>query len=41
MVSLESEGADGKIHTADSTGLLVFTSDGQMSLQVMERNPHS
>jgi hypothetical protein len=39
MVSLESEGADGTIHTADSIGLLVFTSDGYMSVQVIERNP--
>ncbi len=36
---LEGEGADGKIHRADSTGLLVFTRDGHMSVQVMERNP--
>jgi hypothetical protein len=38
---LEQEGADGKIHKADSTGLLVFTRDGHMSVQVMERNPHT
>ena len=36
---LEAEGADGKIHRADSIGLLVFTRDGHMSVQVMERNP--
>ena len=36
---LEQQGADGKIHRAKSTGLLVFTSDGHMSVQVMERNP--
>ncbi|HYM77297.1 MAG TPA: lipocalin-like domain-containing protein [Candidatus Dormibacteraeota bacterium] len=36
---LESEGADGKIHRADSTGQLVFTRDGHMAVQVMERNP--
>jgi Lipocalin-like domain len=35
---LEREGADGKVHRADSTGLLVFTHDGHMSVQVMERN---
>ena len=40
LASLEAEGTDGKIHRADSTGLLVFTRDGHMSVQVMERNPH-
>jgi Lipocalin-like domain len=39
MVSLETPGADGKLHRADSTGLLVFTREGHMSVQVMERNP--
>jgi hypothetical protein len=39
LASLETEGADGKIHKADSTGLLVFTQDGHMSVQVMERYP--
>src|SRR5208282_3816934 len=39
LLSLESQGSDGKIHRADSTGLLVFTRDGHMSVQVMERNP--
>ena len=36
---LEEEGADGKIHRADCTGLLVYTRDGHMSVQVMYRNP--
>jgi lipocalin-like protein len=36
---LEEEGADGKIHRADCTGLLVYTRDGHMSVQVMHRNP--
>ena len=27
--------------SADSTGLLVFTGDGHMSVQVMERNPQA
>jgi len=39
LASLEQEGADGKIHKSDSTGLLVFTRDGHMSVQVMDRNP--
>ncbi|MGC1451602.1 MAG: lipocalin-like domain-containing protein [Candidatus Sulfotelmatobacter sp.] len=36
---LEEQGADGKVHRADCTGLLVYTSDGHMSVQVMYRNP--
>jgi len=36
---LEEEGADGKIHRADCAGLLVYTRDGHMSVQVMYRNP--
>ena len=39
LVSLETPGPDGKIHKADSTGLFVFTRDGHLSVQVMERNP--
>ncbi len=35
---LEEEGADGKIHRADCSGLLVYTRDGHMSVQVMYRN---
>jgi len=41
LASLEQQSADGKIRRGDSTGLLVFTRDGHMSVQVMERNPHS
>ena len=36
---LEEPGADGKVHRADCTGLLVYTRDGHMSVQVMYRNP--
>src|SRR5208337_384831 len=36
---LEQEGADGKIHRADCTGLLVYARDGHTSVQVMYRNP--
>ena len=39
LVWLEEEGGDGKIHKADCTGLLVYTRDGHMSVQVMYRNP--
>lgn len=35
---LEEEGADGNVHKADCTGLLVYTPDGHMSVQVMYRN---
>ena len=38
---LEEEGADGKVHRADCTGMLVYTSDGHMSVQVMYRNPQA
>jgi Lipocalin-like domain len=41
LLWLEESDADGKIHKADCTGLLVFTSDGHMSVQVMYRNPRS
>ena len=34
---LEEPGADGKVHRADCTGLLVYTRDGHMSVQVMYR----
>jgi hypothetical protein len=35
---LEEQGADGKVHRADCTGLLLYTRDGHMSVQVMYRN---
>lgn len=38
LVWLEEPDADGKIHKADCTGLLVYTRDGHMSVQVMYRN---
>lgn len=38
LVWLEEPDADGKIHKADCTGLLVFTRDGHMSVQAMYRN---
>jgi hypothetical protein len=41
LASLEQEGADGKIHKSDSSGLLVFTHDDHISVQVMERNPQA
>ena len=41
LVWLEEPGADGKIHRADCTGLLVYTRDGHMSVQVMYRSPQA
>lgn len=38
---LEEPDADGTIHKADCTGLLVYTRDGHMSVQVMYRNPQT
>jgi hypothetical protein len=38
---LEEPGADGQVHNVDCTGLLVYTRDGHMSVQVMYRNPPS
>jgi len=38
---LEEPDAGGKIHRADCTGLLVYTRDGHMSVQVMYRNPQT
>ncbi len=38
---LEEEGADGNVHRADCTGMLVFTHEGRMSVQVMYRNPQA
>ena len=39
LASLERPGADGKVHRVDCSGLFVFTRDGHVSVQVMERNP--
>jgi hypothetical protein len=38
---LEEEGPDGKVHRADCTGMLVYTRDGHMSVQVMYREPQT
>jgi Lipocalin-like domain len=35
---LEEEGTDGNVHKADCTGLLMYTPDGHMSVQVLYRN---
>ena len=36
---LEQPGADGELHKIECCGLLVYTRDGHMSVQVMEREP--
>ncbi len=36
---LEEPDANGEVHKADCTGLLVYTRDGHMSVKVMYRNP--
>jgi len=38
---LEEPDADGTVHKADCTGLLVYTRDGHTSVQVMYRNPQT
>ena len=35
LVSLESQGADGQLRKFDRAGILVYTSDGHMSVQLM------
>jgi len=41
LVWLEEPDADGKINKADCTGLLVYTREGHMSVQVMYRSPQA
>lgn len=41
LVWFEEPGADGKTQRADCTGLLIFTSDGHISVQVMYRSPQT
>ena len=38
---LEQPGADGKLHKIECCGMLVYTPDGHMSVQVMEREPQA
>lgn len=38
LVSLEEPDVGGNLHVADCSGLLVYTRDGHMSVQVMYRN---
>jgi hypothetical protein len=39
LVALEEEDVDGRLQKADCVGMLMFTLDGHMSVQVMYRNP--
>jgi len=41
LVQLEEPDASGNVHNADCSGLLVYTPDGHMSVQVMYRNPQA
>jgi len=41
LVSLEQPGPDGKPQKVDCSGLLVYTREGRMSVQVMERQPQA
>jgi len=41
LVSLEEPTAGGKVEKVECTGMLVFTRDGHMSVQVMYRNPEA
>lgn len=41
LVWLEEPTAGGKVERVDCTGMLVFTRDGHMSVQVMYRNPQA
>jgi Lipocalin-like domain len=41
LVWLEEPDANGTVHKADCTGLLVYSRDGHMSVQVMYRNPQT
>jgi hypothetical protein len=38
---LEEPDADGKVHRVDCTGMLAFTGDGHISVQVMYRSPQT
>jgi hypothetical protein len=39
LASLEELGADGQMHRVDCSGMLVYSADGHMSVQVMYRSP--
>jgi hypothetical protein len=39
LVELDQPGPDGKLNRIDSSGMFVFTADGHLSVQVMDRAP--
>ena len=39
LVELDQPDADGKLHVVDCSGMFVFTRDGHLSVQVMDREP--
>jgi len=39
LVELDQPGPDGKLNRVDSSGMFVFTRDGHLSVQVMDREP--
>ncbi len=41
LVALEVVDADGKVRHGDSTGMFVFTSEGRLAVQVMDRTPQA
>ena len=41
LVSLERVDADGKVQRGDSTGMFVFTREGRLAVQVMDRTPQA
>jgi hypothetical protein len=39
LVELDQPGPDGTLHVVDCSGMFVFTRDGRLSVQVMDREP--
>ena len=39
LASLEEQDTDGQLHKVDYTGMIVYTRDGHMSVQIMARDP--
>ncbi len=41
LVALEVVDADGRLHRRDSAGMFVFTREGRLAVQVMDRTPQA
>jgi Lipocalin-like domain len=39
LISLEQPGPGNQLHRVDATGMFVFTADGHLAVQVMDRDP--